>query len=155
MATIDISVVNLALPSLRDTFGIDLAQVEWVVLTYLLTVTSLLLTVGRLADLIGRTRLYNLGFVVFTFGSILCGAAPTLLTLVLFRIIQAVGASMLVSSVGKLGSPMHARVIGYLFPELLRSARSRNRRSASRRKRGRQPISGAWPEGGMRRIRPF
>src|SRR5581483_11914976 len=73
MATIDISVVNLALPSLRDTFGIDLAQVEWVVLTYLLTVTSLLLTVGRLSDLIGRARLYNLGFVIFTFGSVLCG----------------------------------------------------------------------------------
>jgi EmrB/QacA subfamily drug resistance transporter len=98
MATIDLSVVNLALPNLRQTFGIDLAQVEWVVLTYLLVVTSLLLTMGRLADLMGRTRLYNLGFVVFTVGSILCGAAPTILALILFRAIQAVGASMLISS---------------------------------------------------------
>ncbi|HEX6513270.1 MAG TPA: MFS transporter, partial [Chloroflexota bacterium] len=98
MATIDLSVVNLALPSLRDTFHIDLAQVEWVVLTYLLVVTSLLLTMGRLADLLGRARLYNLGFVVFTAGSILCGAAPGILALILFRVIQAVGASMLISS---------------------------------------------------------
>ena len=98
MATIDLSVVNLALPSLRDQFGIDLAQVEWVVLTYLLVITSLLLTMGRLADLMGRARLYNLGFVVFTIGSILCGASPTILALILFRVIQAVGASMLISS---------------------------------------------------------
>jgi len=98
MATIDISVVNLALPQLRQAFGIDLAQVEWVVLTYLLVVTSLLLTMGRLADLVGRTRLYNLGFVVFTAGSILCGTAPTILALILFRAVQAVGASMLISS---------------------------------------------------------
>jgi EmrB/QacA subfamily drug resistance transporter len=98
MATIDLSVVNLALPSLRDQFGIDLAQVEWVVLTYLLVITSLLLTMGRLADLVGRARLYNLGFVVFTVGSILCGLSPTILALILFRMIQAVGASMLISS---------------------------------------------------------
>lgn len=98
MATIDLSAVNLALPSLRDSYGIDLAQVEWVMLTYLLTVTSLLLSMGRLADLVGRTRLYNLGFVVFTVGSILCGVSPSILALILFRIVQAVGASMLISS---------------------------------------------------------
>jgi len=98
MATIDLSVVNLALPQLRETFGIGLAQVEWVVLTYLLVITSLLLTMGRLADLVGRARLYNLGFVVFTAGSILCGVSPTILALILFRAIQAVGASMLISS---------------------------------------------------------
>ena len=98
MATIDLSVVNLALPSLRDQFGIDLAQVEWVVLTYLLVITSLLLTMGRLADLVGRSRLYNLGFVVFTAGSILCGLAPSIQALMAFRTIQAVGASMLISS---------------------------------------------------------
>jgi EmrB/QacA subfamily drug resistance transporter len=98
MATIDLSAVNLALPSLREQFHIDLAHVEWVVLTYLLVVTSLLLTMGRLADLMGRTRLYNLGFVVFTLGSILCGASPNILALILFRMIQATGASMLISS---------------------------------------------------------
>jgi EmrB/QacA subfamily drug resistance transporter len=98
MATIDLSVVNLALPQLRQTFNIDLAQVEWVVLSYLLIITSLLLTMGRLADVVGRTRLYNLGFVVFTVGSILCGASPTLLVLILARGVQAVGASMLISS---------------------------------------------------------
>src|SRR5581483_6358610 len=98
MATMDLSVVNLALPSLRQSFHIELADVEWVVLTYLMVITSLLLPMGRLADLVGRSRLYNLGFVVFTAGSILCGAAPTIPALVIFRAIQAVGASMLISS---------------------------------------------------------
>src|SRR5581483_6056464 len=98
MATMDLSVVNLALPSLRQSFHIELADVEWVVLTYLMVITSLLLTMGRLADLVGRARLYNLGFVVFTAGSILCGLSPTVLALILFRVVQAVGASMLISS---------------------------------------------------------
>ncbi|HLY64228.1 MAG TPA: DHA2 family efflux MFS transporter permease subunit, partial [Chloroflexota bacterium] len=53
---------------------------------------------GRLADLIGRGRLYNLGFIVFTIGSILCGAAPSISTLIIFRAVQAVGSSMLISS---------------------------------------------------------
>ncbi|MFI5267036.1 MAG: MFS transporter, partial [Chloroflexota bacterium] len=92
MATIDLSVVNLALPQLRQTFNIDLAQVEWVVLTYLLVVTSLLLTMGRLADLVGRARLYNLGFVVFTFGSVLCGTARNTISVRTVGAVQAVGA---------------------------------------------------------------
>ena len=98
MSTIDLTAVNLALPSLRDTFGIDLARVEWVVLAYLVVITSLLLTMGKLADVVGRTRLYNIGFVVFTAGSILCGASPNLIALIVARVVQAVGASMLISS---------------------------------------------------------
>ncbi len=98
MSSIDNSVVNLALPSLRDVFHVDLGQVEWVVLTYLLINTSLVLTFGRLADMVGRTRLYNLGFIIFTVASALCGAAPGLIPLVAFRGIQAIGASMITCS---------------------------------------------------------
>ncbi|MDE3074087.1 MAG: MFS transporter [Chloroflexota bacterium] len=98
MASIDVSVVNLALPALRDQYHIGLAQVEWVVLSYLLMLTSLLLTMGRLADVMGRNKLYNLGFVVFTAGSMLCGLAPNIPALVGFRGVQAVGSAMLISS---------------------------------------------------------
>ena len=98
MSQIDTTVVNLALPTLRQTFGIELAEVEWVVLIYLLVITSLVLVVGRLADLIGRTRLYNLGFVVFTVGSVLCGLSPNIGGLIAFRAVQAVGAAMITSS---------------------------------------------------------
>ncbi|MDE3078238.1 MAG: MFS transporter, partial [Chloroflexota bacterium] len=98
MASIDVSVVNLALPALRDQYHISLAQVEWVVLSYLLVLTSLLLTMGRLADVMGRNKLYNLGFVVFTVGSMLCGVSPNIPALVASRAIQAIGSAMLISS---------------------------------------------------------
>ncbi|HEU0166193.1 MAG TPA: MFS transporter [Chloroflexota bacterium] len=98
MSTIDNSVVNLALPSLRDVFHVDLGTVVWVILTYLLVSTSLVLTMGRLADFVGRTRLYNLGFVVFTAGSLLCGTAPNIITLILFRALQGAGSAMINSS---------------------------------------------------------
>ena len=98
MASIDVSVVNLALPALQAQYHISLAQVEWVVLSYLLVLTSLLLTMGRLADVVGRGRLYSWGFVAFTVGSVLCGAAPSVPVLIGFRALQAVGSSMLISS---------------------------------------------------------
>jgi len=77
---------------------VDLSVVVWVVLTYLLVSTSLVLTMGRLADFVGRTRLYNLGFVVFTLGSLLCGTAPNIIALILFRALQGVGSAMINSS---------------------------------------------------------
>ncbi|MGH2365175.1 MAG: MFS transporter, partial [Chloroflexota bacterium] len=98
MASIDVSVVNLALPALQSQYHISLAQVEWVVLSYLLVLTSLLLTMGRLADVLGRGRLYSWGFIAFTVGSVLCGAAPSVPVLIGFRALQAVGSSMLISS---------------------------------------------------------
>jgi EmrB/QacA subfamily drug resistance transporter len=68
--------------------------VQWVVLAYLLTITTLMLSVGRLADMRGKKPIYTLGFIVFTFGSVLCGLAPTVQGLIGFRVLQAVGATM-------------------------------------------------------------
>lgn len=95
LATIDGSIVNVALPTLAREFQADFAVVEWVLLGYLLTVTTLMLSMGRLADMVGKKGIYTAGFVVFTVGSVLCGLAPTIYWLIGFRILQAFGAAMM------------------------------------------------------------
>jgi EmrB/QacA subfamily drug resistance transporter len=97
LATIDGSIVNVALPTLVREFGTEFAIVQWVVLAYLLTVTTLMLSVGRLSDMIGKKPLYAAGFVIFTLGSVLCGLAPTVYWLIGFRVLQAIGAAMLMA----------------------------------------------------------
>jgi EmrB/QacA subfamily drug resistance transporter len=94
LATIDGSIVNVALPTLTEALNTDFATVQWVVLSYLLTVTTLQAVVGRLADMYGRKMLYNSGFVVFTVGSLLCGLAPTVEWLILARVLQGVGGAL-------------------------------------------------------------
>lgn len=97
LATIDGSIVNVALPTLVRELNTDFATVQWVVLAYLLTLTTLMLSVGRLADMIGKKSIYMTGFIVFTAGSVLCGLAPTVFWLIAFRVVQAIGASMVFS----------------------------------------------------------
>ena len=97
LATIDGSIVNVALPTLTREFGAEFSIVQWVVLAYLLTVTTLMLSVGRLGDMIGKKPLYTTGFVVFTVGSVLCGLSPTIYWLIGFRVLQAIGAAMLMA----------------------------------------------------------
>lgn len=98
MATIDSSVVNIALPVISRYFHATITSVIWVTLSYLLTVTVLLLVFGRLGDLLGRQRVYGWGFLVFTGGSALCGLSRSLGQLVFFRAVQAVGAAMMFSN---------------------------------------------------------
>ncbi len=97
MAPLDSSVVNIALPSISTYFQASLAVVEWVILAYLLMISSLLLVFGRLGDLYGHKKIYILGFVIFTAGSLLCGLAPSIALLIVFRAIQAIGAGMLMA----------------------------------------------------------
>lgn len=97
LATIDGSIVNIALPTLEQAFGTNFATVQWVVLAYLLTVTTLLLSVGRLADMVGKKRIYLSGFAVFTVGSVLCALAWNIYALIAFRVLQAVGAAMIMA----------------------------------------------------------
>lgn len=97
MAPLDSSVVNIALPSISTYFHASLATVEWVVMAYLLVISSLLLTFGRLGDLYGHKRIYITGFVIFTVGSFLCGLSPTIINLIVFRAMQAIGAGMLMA----------------------------------------------------------
>ncbi len=97
LATIDGSIVNVALPTLVRAFGTEFAVVQWVVLAYLLTVTTLMLTIGRLGDMLGKKPLYTAGFVVFTLGSVLCGLSPSVYWLIAFRVVQAIGAAMVMA----------------------------------------------------------
>jgi EmrB/QacA subfamily drug resistance transporter len=98
MATLDSSIVNIALPTLTKTLASDLIRMKWVILIYLSVLTCLLLPFGRLSDHFGRKRVYQSGFLVFIFGSALCGLAPSLTALIAFRALQAVGASMLMAN---------------------------------------------------------
>jgi EmrB/QacA subfamily drug resistance transporter len=97
LSTIDGSIVNVALPTLARYFEIDFAVVQWVVLAYLLAISTLLLSIGRLADMVGKKLIYTAGFVIFTLASVLCGLAPTISWLIGFRVLQAVGAAMLLA----------------------------------------------------------
>jgi len=97
LATLDISIVNVALPTLVRDLGTSFAVVQWVVLAYLLTLTTLMLSVGRLADIVGHKGLYAAGFVVFVAGSALCGLSPAAGWLIGFRVLQALGAAMILA----------------------------------------------------------
>lgn len=94
LSTIDGSIVNVAVPTLERDLGATFALVQWVVLGYLLTLSSLLLTVGRLADMRGKKNIYLSGFVLFTLASALCGLAPNIAWLIVFRVLQAIGGAM-------------------------------------------------------------
>jgi EmrB/QacA subfamily drug resistance transporter len=97
LSTIDGSIVNVALPTLVHAFNTDFAIVQWVVLAYLLTVSTLILSMGRWGDMVGKKPLYATGFVIFTLGSVLCGLSPAIYWLIGFRVFQAVGASMMMA----------------------------------------------------------
>jgi len=95
MATLDISVVGLVLPVLARNLGAPLTVLTWVVLAYVLALTGLLLAFGRLADRVGRRRVYATGLVVFVAGSILCALSPGVAWLVAARAFQGIGAAMM------------------------------------------------------------
>jgi EmrB/QacA subfamily drug resistance transporter len=99
LSPIDGSIVNISLGTLVASFNSNLNVVEWVVLAYLLTITCLLLLMGRLGDMFGKRRVYAAGFVIFTIASALCGLASTVGALIGFRVVQAIGAAM-IQSVG-------------------------------------------------------
>lgn len=92
---LDASIVSLAFPTLEHDFHTTLGAVQWVGLSYLLVLVTLVPAVGRFADMVGRKLLYTYGFVVFIVGSALCGLAPDLPSLIAFRALQALGAAML------------------------------------------------------------
>lgn len=94
MATLDASIVNISLPTLVRELNTNLATIEWVILSYVLVLTSLMIGVARLGDMLDKKRLYAAGLVVFTISSLLCGLAPNVGWLIAFRAMQGVGAAM-------------------------------------------------------------
>ncbi|MFN8534532.1 MAG: DHA2 family efflux MFS transporter permease subunit [Dehalococcoidia bacterium] len=109
MAVVDASVVNVALPGFMRDLGIGLDAAEWIALGYRIVTAIALLPAGRLADLLGRKRVFLFGIVVFTLGSALCALAPTIWLLVLWRVVQAVGATAILAT--------YAAIIVAVFPQ--------------------------------------
>ncbi|GJF31665.1 MFS transporter [Kitasatospora sp. NE20-6] len=89
------SIANVGLPTLAEAFGASFPEVQWVVLAYLLAVTTLVVGAGRLGDLTGRRRLLLAGILLFTVASVLCGLAPTLPLLIAARAVQGLGAAVM------------------------------------------------------------
>ena len=95
ISTINTSIVNISLPTLSDVFGKDIATVQWVLVTYMLTVSCFILPFGRLGDIIGRRPVYMTGFVIFTLFSLLSAFAPSIEVLIPLRFLQGIGGAML------------------------------------------------------------
>ena len=97
MPSLDTSIANVALPSLSAALGASFQQAQWIVLAYLLAITALIVSAGRLGDMFGRRRMLVTGIGIFTAASLLCGLAPSLWLLVAGRAAQGLGAAMMMS----------------------------------------------------------
>lgn len=93
MATLDSSIVNVALPDMADALNVSTGLIAWVVSAYLIVVSVCILFFGRLGDLKGQAKIFRLGLLIFTIGSFLCGVTQTLPLLIAARAVQAVGAA--------------------------------------------------------------
>ncbi|MEM3632564.1 MAG: MFS transporter [Conexivisphaerales archaeon] len=98
MSAIDSTIVILAILPIAEDLRTDYITIIWVIVAYILVNTSLMLSLGRIADIYGRKRLYNVGFVVFIIGSALSGFSTSGIMLVMFRAIQGIGAALLTSN---------------------------------------------------------
>jgi EmrB/QacA subfamily drug resistance transporter len=97
LSSLGTSIANVALPTLAQAFAAAFQDVQWVVLAYLLAITTLIVSAGRLGDMIGRRRLLLAGVMLFTLASVACGAAPTLASLVVARAAQGLGAAVMMA----------------------------------------------------------
>src|SRR5712691_967126 len=98
MATLDSSIVNISLPTIAHYFGVPLSgAVEWVIIAYLVVIAGVLLTIGRLADMLGRKPIWAAGLIIFTAGSAICGAAPSLGLLIAARALQGLGGALIMA----------------------------------------------------------
>ncbi|MGX1561138.1 MFS transporter [Streptomyces sp. NPDC055506] len=95
IVSLDNTVLNVALPSMQQDLHASTSGLQWTIDAYTLVLASLLMLAGSTADRIGRKRVFMAGLIVFTIGSVLCSLAPNLEALVAFRMVQAVGGSML------------------------------------------------------------
>ncbi|MEM0021580.1 MAG: MFS transporter [Fervidicoccaceae archaeon] len=100
MSAIDSTIVILAIPTIVDELHTNLEMAGWLIMIYIIVISSLSAQLGRLGDNVGRSKVYNLGFLIFTVGSALCGASPNMNFLLAFRSIQAIGGAMMQSTSG-------------------------------------------------------
>ncbi|MBG7698693.1 MFS transporter [Streptomyces sp. MC1] len=116
VVVMDISIVNIALPDIRDDLHASVSSLQWTVDAYTLVLASFLLLAGSTADRIGRKRVFLLGLAAFGLGSLLCGLAPGIGWLIGARVVQAVGGTML--------NPVAMAIIATTFPDPRERARA-------------------------------
>lgn len=97
LSSLGTSIANVGLPALAEAFDASFQQVQWIVLAYLLAITTLIVSAGRLGDIMGRRRLLLAGIALFTAASVLCGVAPTLGWLIAARALQGAGAAVMMA----------------------------------------------------------
>ncbi|MER0281562.1 MFS transporter [Clostridioides difficile] len=93
MATLDSSIINVALPVLASELNVSLSSIEWIIASYSIIICSTLLFFGRLGDIIGKPKIFQAGTILFTTASLLCGLSNSLTLLIICRFIQGIGAS--------------------------------------------------------------
>lgn len=98
MSTLDGSILNIANPSIAKSLHVSMQQVQWLVTAYMLIITASLIFLGRLGDQLGSHKIYTYGFLIFTLGSFLCSISPALAYLISARLLQGVGASMMMAT---------------------------------------------------------
>jgi EmrB/QacA subfamily drug resistance transporter len=100
MGALDSTIVLLAFPTINDSLHSNLATSLWIILAYLIVLAVATTQMGRIGDIYGRSRIFNLGFVIFTVGSALCGFSPHIYLLIFFRAVQAVGGAIMQATSG-------------------------------------------------------
>lgn len=97
LSSLGTSIANVGLPAIAQAFDASFQQAQWIVIAYLLSITSVIVSVGRLGDIVGRRRLQLVGIALFAMASILCGIAPTLWLLIAARAVQGLGAAIMMA----------------------------------------------------------
>ncbi len=116
MLLVDITIINVALPDIQQQLGASFSDLQWIIDAYALTLASLLLTTGSLADLYGRRKLYMLGLAIFTVASLVCGVASSPLMLIIARGSQGIGGAIMFSvSLALLAGAFSGRERGVAF----------------------------------------
>jgi len=99
ISVLDGSTLLIALPTIMKDIKASMSIVTWTIMGYMLVMTILVPSIGRMADMFGRKKLYVSGFIVFTFASLLCSFSQSGMELLLFRMIQAIGGALIVKTV--------------------------------------------------------
>jgi EmrB/QacA subfamily drug resistance transporter len=109
MSALDSRSVIVALPTISIDFNTSLAVVQWILLAYQLTIIGLVLSLARMGDMLGRKKIYGLGFLFLAFGSACCGLSTTLWQLIAFRVLEAVGGAMVLANGRAIVSTLYAQ----------------------------------------------
>jgi MFS family permease len=116
IVSMDATIVNVAIPSIREDLGASPSQMQWVVDIYTLVLASLLILAGASGDRFGRRRVFQTGLALFAVASLLCSLAPNIETLIVARLLQAVGGSMM--------NPVALSIVSQVFTGRVERARA-------------------------------